>query len=283
MVSGGPWAERFPAGTVLPWLDSMCLHMVAGTGPAVSLRVRDEPVYRRRAVGRWTEVQGYAGVPLLQGEDELFGTVSGFTGSWDDQRLVVAGPTLCLLGGVLSAVLSAERVAADLAAELDVVRALSETDVLTGLRNRLGWQDGLDVEAGRCDRYGEPAGVVAVDLDALKAVNDARGHAAGDALLNDAAVVLQEQCRPTDIVARPGGDEFAVLAVGIDAAELHELAHRIEDSLAVRGIAASVAAAPHSAGEAFSQTWARADLAMYARKHARRVSGGGNQTRAGAA
>lgn len=86
-------------------------------------------------------------------------------------------------------------------------------DALTGLLNRRGWEDGLAREHARARRSAAELSVIVLDLDGLKQVNDARGHAAGDAMLRDTAKRLRTTFRRNDLLARLGGDEFAVLLI----------------------------------------------------------------------
>ncbi len=107
---------------------------------------------------------------------------------------------------------------------------LSTHDALTGLSNRSAFDEALT----RLDERGpHPVGVVMVDLDGLKRVNDEGGHAAGDALLRRMAQVLRSTFRVGDMVARIGGDEFAVLAAGRDAAAVDVLVARLQDAVAL--------------------------------------------------
>ena len=92
------------------------------------------------------------------------------------------------------------------------LREAALTDHLTGLYNRRAFEAAAGRELARARRAGEPVSLIMMDVDAFKAVNDARGHAAGDELLVEVARVLREQVRAVDVAARPGGDEFAVLA-----------------------------------------------------------------------
>ena len=90
---------------------------------------------------------------------------------------------------------------------------LALTDELTGLRNRRGFLVLADQSLRMARRAKARCALVFIDLDGLKRVNDTRGHAAGDALITDAATILTHVFRESDVVARVGGDEFAVLAL----------------------------------------------------------------------
>jgi diguanylate cyclase (GGDEF)-like protein len=100
---------------------------------------------------------------------------------------------------------------------------LALTDELTGLRNRRGFLVLADQVLRMARRTRAKCALVFIDLDGLKRVNDTRGHAAGDALIADAAKVLAQVFRESDVVARVGGDEFAVLAV----LDEHDGAHAV--------------------------------------------------------
>lgn len=89
--------------------------------------------------------------------------------------------------------------------------SLARTDFLTGVANSRHLFDQLNMELGRCARYGRPVSLAYIDLDDFKRVNDRDGHAAGDRLLRSVAEALDAQVRREDLVARVGGDEFAVI------------------------------------------------------------------------
>jgi GGDEF domain-containing protein len=105
---------------------------------------------------------------------------------------------------VLSALARAERIEAEL-------RYLADHDSLTGLLVRRRFRAELDQYVSFSARYGGQGAVMIIDIDGLKAVNDAHGHHTGDNLLRQIADVMRERIRTTDIVARLSGDEFAVL------------------------------------------------------------------------
>lgn len=102
------------------------------------------------------------------------------------------------------------------------------TDTLTGLSNRRA----LDLTMARAVERAQPFGVMNIDLDYFKAVNDTLGHAAGDHVLREVAKVLCQETRKEDCVARVGGDEFVVIFPGLtDPAGLTRIANRIVERL----------------------------------------------------
>lgn len=88
---------------------------------------------------------------------------------------------------------------------------LASADPLLGILNRRAFVGELNRALAMADRYGQPSSLVFVDLDDLKKINDAHGHAAGDAALGHAAAVIAANIRQTDVFGRLGGDEFALI------------------------------------------------------------------------
>jgi diguanylate cyclase (GGDEF)-like protein/PAS domain S-box-containing protein len=116
---------------------------------------------------------------------------------------------------------------------IEKVATLARTDSLTGLPNRAAFLERLNLEFARANRGANQFAVHYLDLDHFKDVNDTLGHPIGDALLRAVAERLQGCARETDMVARFGGDEFAVLQDAIeDAADVETLAARIGEILA---------------------------------------------------
>jgi len=108
----------------------------------------------------------------------------------------------------------------------------SVTDPLTGLKNRRFLFQRLAEELSRRARSGEVLGLLVVDIDHFKAVNDEHGHPVGDEALVQVAGTLERSVRESDVVARLGGEEFAILAVNTDRAGLVKLAERIRRAIA---------------------------------------------------
>ncbi len=108
---------------------------------------------------------------------------------------------------------------------------LVDHDFLTGLFNRRRFEQELAKEVGRATRYGLTGAVLLIDLDHFKEVNDRFGHKAGDDLLKTVAVALRHRVRQTDILARVGGDEFAVILPQTDADHAQRVADGIVKAL----------------------------------------------------
>jgi diguanylate cyclase (GGDEF)-like protein/PAS domain S-box-containing protein len=114
----------------------------------------------------------------------------------------------------------------------DRLRDLADHDSLTGLRNRRVFEEALLIQVGRCQRYGEQAALVMIDLDDFKAVNDTHGHRAGDRLLKAVAAAITGRIRATDTAARLGGDEFAVLLTHFDNRNASAFADQLQQAIA---------------------------------------------------
>ena len=117
-----------------------------------------------------------------------------------------------------------------------IVRHQALIDGLTGLANRRHAQHTLDTELARAARFGGELAVVLCDIDDFKEVNDQHGHLAGDDVLRELARVLESTVRTVDVAARWGGEEFALILPGTDAAGGTQLAERARIALADRTI-----------------------------------------------
>jgi diguanylate cyclase (GGDEF)-like protein len=114
---------------------------------------------------------------------------------------------------------------------LEANRRMAEVDGLTGVCNQRHFRTLLARETARSRHIGQPLALVMVDIDHFKRVNDTHGHPAGDAVLRHVAGLLARRVRRSDVVARCGGEEFAVLLPGSDAAAASTLAEEIRTSL----------------------------------------------------
>jgi diguanylate cyclase (GGDEF)-like protein len=173
------------------------------------------------------------------------------------------------------------------AAERAATEKLSElvlTDPLTGLANRRHFDQTLASEWDRAVREKHPLGLLMIDIDHFKAFNDTHGHAAGDDCLKAVAQALRAHCaRPGDLVCRWGGEEFAVILPGTDAAGAGHLARELVDVVRALGLehgksdvspcvtisAGSASVAQSGVGSAAALI-EQADAALYAAKQSGR-------------
>jgi diguanylate cyclase (GGDEF)-like protein len=258
-------------GAVFQWTDSFCSRMVAGKGPRIAPRSASVPAYAEAPIGRQVGIGAYAGVPLTFRDGSLFGTLCAIDPDPQPAEIADALPLVELLAGLLSKLLNIELGAMEATRRAEGSAVEAETDAMTGLYNRRGWNRLLGAEEVRCRRYGHPACVVAVDLDQLKLVNEARGHAAGDEWICLAAHAIRTAVRESDVVARVGGDEFAVMCPERSIAVAPEILKRIRMKLASVHVAASVGLAMSVHPKGLQNTWREAHVAMYREKGASRT------------
>lgn len=165
----------------------------------------------------------------------------------------------------------------ELERELTQVSSMVQKDPLTHALNRRGLADVFRIEAARAARYGTELSMALLDLDDFKLINDQLGHLAGDRALVHLLTVMRASLRPTDAVARIGGEEFAVLlsTTGLDAAVA--VTERLQAEVArcaflhdgkANQLTFSAGAALWKPGETLESFLQRADAAMYRAKRA---------------
>jgi diguanylate cyclase (GGDEF)-like protein len=228
---------------------------------------------------RTDEGDSYTYILLLTGKHNKSDVVLGLEAGADDYiikpfepqelrvRLNTGKRILCLLDQIKAA--------------RETLRELAARDPLTGLWNHSAIIDLLISEIDRAERQGAYLGVVLVDLDHFKSINDTHGHLVGDQVLRDVAQTMSSAIRPYDAVGRLGGEEFLIVLPGCD--QINAVGHAERLQLALHRIAVNTLSGPVHLTASFgvaiigpeSRVDARtaiqnADSAMYAAKHAGR-------------
>jgi diguanylate cyclase (GGDEF)-like protein len=205
----------------------------------------------------------------------------------------LAGPGKRLLSlaksHVRAATLTIRRLRAELSdarANIAELQASAETDFLLDILNRRGFERELSRAVSYIARYRATGALVVLDVDRLKPINDAFGHAAGDEVLKAVVGVLRRHVRASDVIGRLGGDEFVLLLWNLNEADAGAKALQLEaaiDALSFSFSDTSVSAGASTGiavlGPEVSGSLAleQADRAMYARKKQRRAVSDSNQ------
>jgi diguanylate cyclase (GGDEF)-like protein len=165
----------------------------------------------------------------------------------------------------------------ELRKRVEQLDALAHQDSLCDLPNRRGFMRVLERTIDRVKRYEEQAAILFVDLDGLKMINDSSGHGAGDEALIEVSKMLVGGVRKSDLVARIGGDEFAILLIHSDEESAVETASRLVDMIAdcdfrhdgeLLPLSVAIGVGMIHPEDTPEQAIARADAEMYRRKAA---------------
>jgi diguanylate cyclase (GGDEF)-like protein len=272
------WMKSVSAEGVAPWIErdrSVCQVVIASSEPLVVGDMQTDDRLKGHPIVPLLPYRFYAGVPLLTETGAAIASLCVLKREAQDPASVN-----------LAALTDLAAIAVD---ELELWRRnrdlarLAETDGLTGLLNRRGFDAAIDRAVRQARRTRQPLSVMLLDLDHFKALNDALGHQVGDDVLRHFGMVLSAAAqRRDDVAARYGGEEFALILPNTDAAGAQEVARRLQSTLALASIfhpsgidglvtasVGIVSAAPDHLPEP-EMLVAQADAALYRAKHAGR-------------
>ena len=215
------------AGQTFSWVESFCFHMINGGAPSIAPRSQDISVYRHAKINDYIEIQSYIGLPLLNEDGSLFGTLCAIDSKPQPENLVEHTELFELMSKLISQTLQAELRESEQIRYQERLEVEASTDSLTHLYNRRAWDRLVTAEEERCRRYAHHAAIFYIDLNNLKMFNDHLGHLAGDELIQKVAHILRQTVRNNDIVARLGGDEFTILSIENDEQGAEALFQRL--------------------------------------------------------
>ena len=252
-----PWADARET----PLSHSFCQHVVANAAPLVVEDARTDPVLCSNLAIVDLDVIAYAGFPIVTPQGHVLGSMCAIDDKprvWDPAQLDALDDLAALVGNELERRTLIRRLAAD-----------ARTDALTGLLNRRAWDEALPIALRHAERLGHPLAVVFTDVDHFKAYNDAHGHPAGDLALRELGARWSVHVRDIDMLARIGGEEFALLLPGCDARAALAVAERLRADMPA-GLTASAGVAAWREPQSAAELVAAADRALYRAKHAGR-------------
>ena len=255
---------------------------VASDGHAdSSLAARElDTQIREQVDGLQSSVQDAADLDSLK--QVLESHLEGLLGTMDEhqqQRDLREQEVAARLKGLAERVAHMEQEAQGYREHLEVQRQKALIDPLTGLPNRAAWSERLDYEVNAWHQRGNSLSLAMLDLDHFKRINDGYGHLAGDKVLKIIANVLSKRLRPTDFIARFGGEEFVLLMPDSALADALAVGELLREAIAAcpfhfKGepvtITVSMGVAQFQAGERSDLALKRADQALYRAKAAGR-------------
>jgi len=250
---------------------SFCTHTIQRREPLIVADAHLDPRFAASPlVAGPPHIRSYAGVPLRTSEGYNVGSLCAM----DTRARQFSRADIAILGNFANIVCD----------ELEL-RMIAQVDDLTGALTRRGFVAQAEREMARCRRYSRPSALLMLDIDHFKSVNDTYGHATGDQVLHQMAMIAELTLRPTDVFGRLGGEEFAVLLPETDRDEAVLVAERLRQAIANHPMRLPSGSTLHvtasfgvaALGDAFASVpaWLEsADKMLYAAK-----SGGRNCTR----
>jgi len=225
-------ALQIPEGLAVPWSDTLCKRCLE-EGRRFTSDVSQ--LWPDSDAARALGITTYASAPVLGSNGAVIGTLCAAS-KRSEELSPRARSALNLFSKLIAQHVERERLLGELRQSNEYLAKFALTDSLTGLPNRRALRDELGRLLARAARDGSYVMVGMIDLDDFKQINDTHGHAAGDAFLKACTQRLVSVARDTDMLARVGGDEFALIGPG--PADLND-ANRTATALTERAVGAT--------------------------------------------
>src|SRR5258708_331596 len=220
--------EQMPA---ILWTTDQQLRITSNWGKGLgSSKVKAGDLVGR-TLYEYLKCQDLKAAPIVQHADALRGVASYFEYRHGSRHFAVQLSPLRAASGEITGCVGAGIDITDRKKGEDEIRYQATHDALTGLANYREFIDTLEREVRRAERSKHSFALLLLDLDELKAINDKYGHLAGNRALKRLAGVIKEHSRATDLAARDGGDEFAVVLIDADPGMATRIAQRVERAL----------------------------------------------------
>ena len=194
----------------------------------------------------------------LRSDDKTIGYI--WAGNFDPEKTLMIKETLSLTAFILSAEIANEQ-------NNRMIKIMSQTDMLTGVYNRNAMNNRISDDVSGKKEIKKPFGVFFIDVNGLKTVNDTKGHLAGDNLLKDVALTLNELNAENNEIYRVGGDEFMIIAVDTECDEFEKMKKILLENSEREGRAHFAIGSCHSdENKDILKAMQKADARMYERK-----------------
>jgi diguanylate cyclase (GGDEF)-like protein/PAS domain S-box-containing protein len=231
-VDDGHLKEILEQVPVVLWTTNLHLRVTSCLGAGFrGMKSRSDEMIVGKSIYEYLKCRDPHTTPIPQHFDALRGVSSQFEYKRNHRVLELHLEPLRSKSGDIIGCIGAGMDITERKKTEEKVRYQATHDALTGLANYREFLDTLEREIRRGERSKRSFAVLLLDLDALKSVNDRLGHLAGNRALKRLSEVMKEQCRSTDLAARYGGDEFAVLLIDADPGVARQIAGRVQIAL----------------------------------------------------
>lgn len=250
------------SGRVFAWSDSLCCQMSSSAGATIVPDLDAIAQYASHPFRQQFDIGAYLSLPLVHSNGSLFGTLCAFHPTAKPASLAAQQPLLDIISQLLVSLLESDLKLIEQARKGERSQLSSWQDQLTGLYNRDAWLHFLNVEDGRCKRYGREASIITLEFG-LKQINHTEGKTKVDQWIKQMAQLLKDVLREQDIIARVSGNEIAIIALETEAERLGGLIERIQVLIGESHFHVALGCAIHTPGSELADSWQRAQTSMH--------------------